>query len=190
VSLWEQTRRTVQDEIAAAAMALFLEEGFAATTMEQIAARAGVSRRSLFRYFGTKEDIVLRTVAGSGEVVAQLLRDRPPAEGPWEAMQAAAEELVADPTWNDERELAIGRACLETPSLRARRGEKHQSWGPLMTPALAERPAHAPVGEAAASAILAAAIACLDVATDRWVAGGGAVPLPALFAEAVAAVRG
>ncbi|GAA1871073.1 TetR family transcriptional regulator [Pseudonocardia ailaonensis] len=188
--LWERTRRTVRDDIAAAAMALFEEQGFESTTMDEIAARAGVSRRSLFRYFGTKEDIVLRSLTATGEIVAELLRARPAAEGPWEALQAVADEMVAEDTWSDERELAVGRTCLSTPSLRARRSEKHQSWSELLVPLLARRPASAPVGEVAATAILAAGMACLDIATDRWVDGGATTPLPELFAEAVAAVRG
>src|SRR3712207_3620346 len=76
--LRERTRRTVQAEIAAAAMRLFLDRGFEATTMEQIAAEVGISRRSLFRYFGTKEDIVLGDHAEQGRVVREALEARPP----------------------------------------------------------------------------------------------------------------
>jgi AcrR family transcriptional regulator len=187
--LWERTRRSVRDDIALTAMDLFLSRGFETTTMDEIAAGAGVSRRSLFRYFGTKEDIVLRTLASTGEAIRDALRARPVDEAPWEAMQAVADSLASDGSWNPERELAIGRICLETASLRARRAEKHQGWADLLVPELAARPASAPVGESAAHAVLAAALACLDLATDRWVAGAGADDLPALFAEAVAAVR-
>ncbi|SDG52254.1 transcriptional regulator, TetR family [Pseudonocardia oroxyli] len=187
VSLWEQTRRTVQDDIAAAAMDLFVEHGFDAVTMDEIATRAGISRRSLFRYFGTKEDLVLRSVAGTGESIAAALRARPRTEGPWAAVLAVADELESAPEWDPARERAIGRMCVETPALRARRAEKHQGWVDLFTPELAARPESAPVGESAAGAIAAAALACLDVATDRWVAEGGV--LAAHFAQAVAAVR-
>jgi AcrR family transcriptional regulator len=187
VSLWEQTRRTVRDDIAAAAMDLFVDQGFAAVTMEDIAARAGVSRRSLFRYFGTKEDVVLRGLAGTGESIAAALRERPLTEAPWPAILAVADELESAPGWDAGREHAIGRMCVETPALRARRAEKHQGWVELFTPELAVRPAAAPVGTAAAEAIAAAALACLDVATDRWVAEGGT--LAPHFAAAVEAVR-
>lgn len=189
MSLWEQTRRTVQDQVAAAAMDLFVEQGFEATTVDEIAARAGVSRRSVFRYFGTKEDVVLRTLAGTGEAIREALHDRPAAEAPWEAIQAVAEDLQRAPGWSAQRELAIGRMCAGTDALRARRAEKHQGWVDLLAPEIAPRPAASPVGRQAAEAIVAAALACLDVATDRWVATNGEGDLAALFAEIVAAIR-
>lgn len=46
-------------EIAAVAVRLFQEQGFEKTTVDQIAAEAGLSRTSFFRYFATKEDVVL-----------------------------------------------------------------------------------------------------------------------------------
>lgn len=187
MSLWEQTRRTVRDDIAAAAMDLFVDQGFDAVTMDEIATRAGVSRRSLFRYFGTKEDVVLRSLAGTGESIAAALRERPLSEAPWTALLAVAGAVESAPGWDPARERAIGRMCAQTPALRARRAEKHQGWVELFTPELAVRPAAAPVGAPAADAIAAAALACLDVATDRWVAEGGA--LAPHFAAAVAAVR-
>jgi len=190
VSLWDQTRRTVRDDIAAAAMELILDQGFEATTMDEIAARAGVSRRSLFRYFGTKEDVVLRSLASTGEQIRDALRERPLTEAPWEAIQAVADALETATGWDPVRELAIGTVCAETPALRARRAEKHQGWVELLAPEIALRPAAAPVGEPAATAIVTAALACLDVATDRWVAARGEGTLAERFAETVAAVRG
>ncbi|WP_181782118.1 TetR/AcrR family transcriptional regulator [Pseudonocardia pini] len=189
-SLWQRTRRTVRDDIAAAAMELILEQGFAATTMDEIAAQAGVSRRSLFRYFGTKEDVVLRTLANTGEAIAEAVHARPLSETPWEALLAVADGLETAPTWEPARELAIGRMCVETPALRARRAEKHQGWVELLVPEIAVRPASGPVGDAAAEAIVSAALACLDVATDRWVAADGESSLASFFSDAVRAVRG
>ena len=64
--LRERTRRAVHREIAEAGMALFLDQGFEETTVDQIAEAAGISRRSFFRYFATKEDVVL------GDMIEQL----------------------------------------------------------------------------------------------------------------------
>ncbi|MFX6226362.1 helix-turn-helix domain-containing protein, partial [Acinetobacter baumannii] len=57
-SLWERSRRAAYAEISGIAMRLFLDQGFEQTTIDQIAAAAGISRRSFFRYFGTKEDVL------------------------------------------------------------------------------------------------------------------------------------
>ena len=57
--LLERSRRAARAEVARVGVALFLERGFDATTMDDVAAAAGVSRRTLFRYFGSKEEVAL-----------------------------------------------------------------------------------------------------------------------------------
>src|SRR5580704_9262497 len=57
--LRERMRRTVLSEIAEVALKLFIEHGYETVTIDDIAAAAGLSRRSVFRYFSTKEDIVV-----------------------------------------------------------------------------------------------------------------------------------
>lgn len=58
--LREQWRRTAMQEIRERALDLFDERGFAAVTIEQVAAAAGVSPSSVYRYFGTKEGLVVQ----------------------------------------------------------------------------------------------------------------------------------
>ena len=81
-SLWERSRQAAYAEITAVAMRLFLEQGFEQTTIDQIAATAGISRRSFFRYFGTKEDVVLGDLARDGERVREALAAVPLTTGP------------------------------------------------------------------------------------------------------------
>ena len=59
LGLRDRTRLAVRDQIARAATALFVSQGFDRTTIDEVAAAAGLSRRSFFRYFETKEDVVL-----------------------------------------------------------------------------------------------------------------------------------
>jgi AcrR family transcriptional regulator len=54
----ERKRRQTRERIEQAAMALFLERGFDATTIEDITEAADVSKRSFFDYFPSKEDVV------------------------------------------------------------------------------------------------------------------------------------
>lgn len=95
-----QTRLRITD----AAMKLFLEHGYDATTLDAIAAAAGISRRTFFSYYKSKEDIVLAWQEAAWQAIWAELRATSPDEAPFEAVcklfvkQAAryeAEELRA-----------------------------------------------------------------------------------------------
>lgn len=179
-------------EIGATAMRLFLERGFDDTTMEQIAHEAGISRRSLFRYFGTKEDIVLGNLVEAGEAVRDALEARPEGEAPWEALRAAFESLILDPAYSPERSLRISRMLYGNPSLRAGHFEKQLRWQELLVPNIQKR-LGAETGAATdprARAVVACALACLDVANEMWTRSDGKADPRLLFGQAVAAVRG
>jgi len=190
--LRERTRRAVRAEIGDAGMRLFLERGFDATTMEQIATEAGISRRSLFRYFGTKEDIVLGSLVEAGLAVRDALEARPSGEPPWEALRAALESLTLEPGYSPERNLEISKMLYGTPSLRASHFEKQLRWQELLVPNIQMR-LGTETGDASdprARAIVACALTCLDVANEIWTRRDGKADLGQLYDQAVAAVRG
>ncbi|WP_349428892.1 TetR family transcriptional regulator [Microbacterium sp. LWS13-1.2] len=189
-SLWQRSREAVYAEIASVAMRLFLEQGFEQTTIDEIASTAGISRRSFFRYFGTKEDIVLGHLAGRGELVRDELDQVPLNVGPWEALREALDKVNAlevEPGVT----LRLAKMMYETPSLRSRSIEKHLHWQSLLIPDIRRRMAIAEddVSNPAPGAILASVIACLDVAGEAWVLSGGAEDLATLYDRAVCAVR-
>jgi AcrR family transcriptional regulator len=187
-----RTRRVVRAEIGGAAMRLFLEQGFEGTTMEQIANEVGISRRSLFRYFGTKEDIVLGNLVEAGEAVRDALEARPAGEPPWEALRAAIESLALDPGYSPERNLAISKMLYGTPSLRAAHLEKQLRWQELLVPNIRMRLGAEPsdASDPRARAIVACALTCLDVAVETWTRSDGEEDIAILYDLAVAAVRG
>lgn len=121
--LREQQRRRQHDAISAAAIALFLERGFDQVPVTEIAAAAGVSKPTLFKYFPTKEDLVLHRIADhqheSARVVAAAGGD------PVEALHAHFQQGLRrnDPVTglNDTPEvMAFHRMVFDTPSLAAR----------------------------------------------------------------------
>lgn len=188
--LWDRTRRRVQEEVVDAALALFLEQGFEETTVDQVVAAAGISRRSFFRYFGSKEDIVFGDLAEQGPALLEMLRARPDDEPIWDALAhtfAALAELT-DP----ERGVQISRLCATTPSLRAAHLEKHLRWQQALAPEVERRVG---VGDAppglVGEAIVATVLACLDAATTAWLAqdGNDLGELRKLYETALTAVR-
>jgi len=72
----EQTRR----DIAAAAMRLFVQRGFARVTVADVAREAGVSEKTVFNYFPTKEDLFFDEVDAREAALVEAVRSRRPGE--------------------------------------------------------------------------------------------------------------
>ncbi|MGY4414185.1 AcrR family transcriptional regulator [Bradyrhizobium sp. LB7.1] len=89
--LRERKLQATRERLARAAMALFLERGFEATTIDDIAAAADVSRRSFFHYFASKEDVVSAWQEGAAAALVAEVVGRPAGE----SMLTAAENAIA-----------------------------------------------------------------------------------------------
>lgn len=190
-SLRERQRATVRAEITAAAMELFLANGFDETTADQIAEKAGVSRSSFFRHFPTKEDVVLGSFATAGERVRDALRARPAQEPAWEALGHATALLLSGFVDYPERSLRASAMLTQTPSLRARRIEKQLLWQELLIPDV-----HARLGrgddtipDARARALVAAVLGCADAAIHEWARSDGNADIHSLYFDALATVH-
>ncbi|WP_336631424.1 MULTISPECIES: TetR/AcrR family transcriptional regulator [unclassified Microbacterium] len=186
---WDRQRAAIRAEITATALDLFLRQGFEATSIDQILDRVGVSRRSFFRYFGTKEDVVLGDLIARGEAIAAALGRRPIEEDPWTALRTAFGDAAETSAVDSTRTLAVGRMLFGTPSLRARHLEKRLRWQELLVPLIAARLPTSPDRELQANAIVAAALTCLDAASRAWLDSDGRDDLGDLYDRAVAAVR-
>jgi AcrR family transcriptional regulator len=84
----EETRA----RIAEAALDLFATQGYVETTIDQIAAAAGVGRRTIFRYFDTKQAILFDHLVLRREVTIERLRERPASEPPLVSLHAVLRE--------------------------------------------------------------------------------------------------
>ncbi|WP_306368377.1 TetR/AcrR family transcriptional regulator [Nocardiopsis sp. CC223A] len=105
-------------DVVLAAVRLFTENGFEATTMDDIAAAGGVSRRSLFRRFGTKEDILF---AEHDELFAEVSRHLETASGePLDVVFAAARLVLRDYLRDPEVTVPRYRLVRVHPRLRDR----------------------------------------------------------------------
>lgn len=88
-TLRDRNRARARAEIVAAAQKLFLERGFAETSVEQIAEAAGVAPRTVFRHFPRKEDLVFHRHAEHVGRFAALLAEAPPDRPALDALVAA-----------------------------------------------------------------------------------------------------
>lgn len=94
--LRERKKRRTRETIAAAALRLFAERGFAQTTIADIAEAADVAPRTFFAYFRSKEDVVFCDYDESFAGLAARLRDRPPGESTLDAMRAFIADYIRD----------------------------------------------------------------------------------------------
>ncbi|UXY17503.1 TetR/AcrR family transcriptional regulator [Streptomyces cynarae] len=189
-TLWDRTRQLASQEILETALRLFTEQGYDETTIAQIAREAGVSQRTLFRYFGTKEDLLSGDQARFGQVLTDTISEQPAEVGVWEALRAG---IAAVLSLHDSRERALERFRLlhNTASLRAGWLEKRLRFQEDVLPLVEARmDAAGGSADARARAVIATAFACLDAASMAWVANDGKGDIMDLYDECLAAVRG
>ncbi|MFF9521060.1 TetR family transcriptional regulator [Streptomyces achromogenes] len=179
VGLRELSRRAVREEITEAATALFAERGFEATTVDDIAAAVGMSQRSVFRYFATKEEIVLGHFGVVVDDMPAALRARPADEPVWTSLRRVLDVLVAraEAPGHQHRAAPVHRMVFETPALLAGYLQKLQQTQDAVVTGLRERAASAGAPYApddpTPRALAGAAFGCLVAAQHSWIASGG-----------------
>ncbi|MEU6130042.1 TetR family transcriptional regulator [Saccharopolyspora sp. NPDC047091] len=189
LSTREISRRAVRQKIEDVAMELFLAKGFDATTVDQIAAEAGISARSFFRYFPTKEDVVIGDPREFGVVLRDALETRPAAEDATTAVRGALDDFVGVVVANPAA-LGISTIMLNTSALWAKHLEKQRVWVELLQPEVLRRLRGAPHPELLAPAILESALATFHAVLMHWAAHDGVDDLHELFRLASEATTG
>jgi|SRR6476661_3749821 AcrR family transcriptional regulator len=91
--LRERKKRDTREALARAGLRLFVERGYDATTLADIADAAGVSTRTIFAYFPGKEDILFASFETMREALAQALAERPEGQ---DALTALREFIVSE----------------------------------------------------------------------------------------------
>jgi AcrR family transcriptional regulator len=137
LGLRERKRQQTRERLTRAAMALFLERGFEATTLDDIAAAADISRRSFFHYFASKEDVVF---AWQEEITAALIA-AVAARPSDESMLTAAENAISAMARQVDANEAIAMSCLkrDNPALRARDQVKYEKLERALAEGLGKR---------------------------------------------------
>ncbi len=180
-----RTRRALID----AAIERFAAEGFDAVLVEHIADAAGVSPRTFFRYFPTKEDVVFADYEDEFDVWDEVTGSPKPGEPLLETIRRGTHRVVTDyeadaPRW--DRWFAL---VLAEPALQRRMLESQARLRARATEALA-RLMDVEATDPRPAALASAAMAATEAASRAWYAAGKPRPRREAIDEAIDALAG
>jgi AcrR family transcriptional regulator len=181
----ERTRRLISDK----AFELFTDHGFGRTTVEQIAAAAEVGPSTLYRYFPTKERLVLEFVEDSLFDALDWFREQPGDTDLPDALQSLIERVLDQMESNPDRVRTVYELAGQTPSVSAHLAEVIWRWRNELTVELAGRL----VGDSAQfTAALAAGTTMniIEIVVQTWVDNPDGTQVKDLAHEAMGLLRG
>ncbi|MGW5874965.1 TetR family transcriptional regulator [Nocardiopsis terrae] len=173
-SLTERRRADTQLEIARSAAALFAERGVDGTTAEDVARACGVSLRTFYRYFRTKQEAVGPLLLTGADQWRERLGELEPGHGVAEAVERSITEALTPRGKNETEALewtrALVRAAREDASLRAVWYRVNQESEELLVPVLA-RATGREEGDLVLCLAAAAVTDAVRLSMERWAAG-------------------
>jgi AcrR family transcriptional regulator len=183
----EETRRLLEEK----ARQLFARHGFRATSIDQIAAAAGVSRTTFFRYFPSKEAVVFASQQRGAEAFWKLISERPSQENSLRAFEEAIVEYARqnenDPV-QKQQALELWALYAANPELRARLAENTEARIEELARVLARREG---LDEPEMSHCVASAVAVelLQQVNLDWQGANGELPAEKLIRERFGVLR-
>lgn len=171
-TLLERRREILRREIGKVAIDLFVDHGFDKVTVDEIASVAGISPRTFFRYYSSKDDIVLELARRLDERLIAAVAARPADEGPITALREGFRATSRMEPSERGRVLSIARILGSVPALRAQsQGERIFDNDGLVRRLVAElsrrsRDRRLPVA-------VRAMVAAAGMEFEEWATGGG-----------------
>jgi mycofactocin system transcriptional regulator len=175
---------TSREDLELVALELFAERGFDATTVDDVAEAAGIGRRTFFRYFASKNDVVWGDFEGAlTQLRAQL--DAVPAEVPlMEGLRAAVLAFNQLPEGAEHQHRVRMAMVLHTPALQAHSTLRYAGWRAVVAEHAAAR-LGLDVGAFAPQLLAHQVLASCVAAYEQWLARPGS-DLQELLDEALA----
>lgn len=171
--LRERKKDRTRDQLARAAIVLFIERGYEATTVEEIAARVEVSPRTFFRYYPAKEDVILDLLHAGVVDLTEGLRHRPADEQLSVALRAATHQWAERAAEHADELLLLVRVTQAAPVLRTRLDQAKRDNLEQLERVVAERLGAATDGDPRPGLVVALLGCVIGSAIERWSADGG-----------------
>jgi AcrR family transcriptional regulator len=184
----DRRRRLMRDELRSIAVGLFAERGFDDVTVDDIAEAAGISARTFFRYFATKDEVILAYETRLHERLLTVLRERPADEDAVVALRKAFIATSHVEPDNRARILLLGRILAKASVLRTRSfGDRFADDEDLLTE-VARRLGVKP-GDTRARVVVAAMSAVAGTEFRAWVDDDGKGDPAVRIADALAIIE-
>jgi AcrR family transcriptional regulator len=185
--LRERKKLRRREQITQAALRLFAEHGFDGATIDEIAVAADVSRRTFFRYFARKEDVILDWKQRTSEELRAALAARPAGESPLDAVHQALAVVARGYAQRPELTLGLIRLLESGPALSA--DSEYQPWDAVLSEGLAQRLGVDSARDPTPGLIASVGFAVLISTVQSWGAAGGNGDLVGMLEESFAALR-
>ena len=187
VGLRERNKLRRREQITDAALRLFAERGFDGVTIEQIADAAEVSRRTFFRYFARKEDVIVAWKEQMADELRAALAERPEQEAPLDAVHRALATVAAG--YAERPELTLGLMRLFEGGPKLHTGAEYEDWDVVLADGIARRMRVDAARDATPRLIATVGFAVLTATIETWAADGGKDDLVALLDGGFAELR-
>ena len=189
--LRERKRARVERELADAALQLFSSKGYDATTVEEVSEVAGVSPRTFFRYYASKEELLFTfpnrdrplyfiSVDGFKAALSDALATKDSVDD-LTAVGAALRTLAPEIEGHRERIAMFTAACASSATLRGRKVDATLQLTGWIREAVAQRRG---VADATAETISRVAMTLFSLAVDRWLESNGGQDLESCLGDA------
>lgn len=163
-SLREQHKARTSASIASAALELFAARGYAAVTVSEVAAAAGVGERTLYRYFADKEDLLFGEDEQLRATLRSAIEQQPDGQPPFTMLREASASVARVLQGRREEVARRARVIASSAALSARDRAKRGAWESLLADGLSRRG----VPPAQAALLGRIGVACHDEALTRW----------------------
>jgi AcrR family transcriptional regulator len=164
-TLRERKKLETREALVAAGLGLFARQGYAATSVEAIADAAGVSRRTFFRYFADKDELVFADDAEHVAAVLAAVDAQPDDVAPLDVVRAAGHAVAARLAERRDVAAIYQQLVASVPALQERSLAKQRRWEALIAERLAARPG---LDAAEASLVARVGVACVQSALEPW----------------------
>jgi AcrR family transcriptional regulator len=183
VSRWQPD---ASDRLKRAAFELFVEVGFAETTVPQITARAGLTTRTFFRYFPDKRDVLFAEEADLPGIIAKLMTDLPASHNEMTVVARGLDIIAAEQLNGALDYLRMRRSIISTDEGLRERELRRQS---VLLEAIHRGFLDRGVTEPGATVASHLAVTVFSVSVERWLDEGDEKPLTEILHETLASVQ-